>query len=743
MNILAELRILVVFGVLLAVLAPPAVAQDAPLRKSDIVRMLSGSTYSVAEVATIIRSNCLSFGPTERDLSDFRNLGASDAVLAAVRGCAERADDGEPARVVPQPAPTPAATPSYEVEPIPGRVTAPVDSVAVVTVLVRRGGDPFGGLEVVLQGSGAVSGGASTDRAATSGADGRATIRVPTGTRAARYPLTITASGATTTGTTSLVLETLPGPPTVLVSPGSPLTYEGGSLELPVEVDDAFGNPVPDAEVVVAGVPDGSVIARGSTDEEGRVAMTLSAEDLRDVNRLVLSSGEGTLGEIELRFDMQASRMEFVEGTSQTGVPGAPLDEPVTVAVYDASGNPAVNADVRFTVRNGGLDAESRRTGRDGRASVRVTAGSDETRPVEIRARSGSSDAVVSLPILSRQGVVAEAMARGVRRLEEGDARGAVASFERAVELEPRNANAWAGLGRALAAAGRPQEARTAYEQVLDLDPDNQEANVALDMPGIGRNVFGADFWGGSTLDSEREAGFRHAEVRINPAVEWLEIRAVFDDALNLRHPWLKRGEDDLRSFAGGVDLRWGSARRLTTTVEVGRREQPISELAQNTFMLAQGIRLDGGGSLRAGGWAGRWFDRDDFVLFAEGRFPTSRRVTIIPSVSYADEAGSNVLTELGLTATGRAPETEVRGGLKLRIESPDGWGVEPGLAVGSVGSELSDEYEGSLLDATTHLWVRLGQVRLQGFARYQSPPGTRSFWTVALGLGFDVRAPR
>ena len=741
MNIFAQIRVLVVFGVLLAVLAPPAAAQDAPLRKSDIVRMLSGSTYSVAEVASIVRANCLSFAPTERDLSDFRALGANDAVLTAVRQCAE--DAGQAAAPQPTPTPAPAPSPSYEVEPIPGQVTAPVDSVAVVTVLVRRGGQPYGGLEVVLQGSGEIAGGAATDRAGTSGADGRATIRVPTGTRAARYSLAITASGVTLTGTTNFVLETMAGPPTVLVSPGSPVTYEGGSLDLPVEVADAFGNAVSGAQVVVAGMPDGSVISRGTTGEDGRTELRLSAEDLRDVNRLVLSSEDGTLGEIELRFDMQASRMEFVEGTSQAGVPGEPLEQAVTVEVYDARGNPAVNADVRFTVRNGSLDAESRRTGRNGRASVRVTAGADESRPVEIRARSGSADAVVSLSILSREGVVAEAMSRGVRRLEEGDARGAIASFERAVELEPRNANAWAGLGRALAAAGRPQEARTAYEQVLDLDPDNQEANAALDRPDIGRSVFGADFWGGSTLDSDREAGFRYAEVRVNPDVDWLAFHGVFDDALNLRYPWLKRGEDDLRSFAGGLDLRWGSARHLTTTVEVGRREQPISDLAQNTFMLAQGIRLESGGTLRVGAWAGRWFDRDDYVVFAEGRFPASRNVTIIPSVSYADEAGSNVLTERGLTATGRAPETEVRGGLKLRIESPSGWGVEPGLAVGSVASDLSDEFEGSLLDATTLLWVRLGQVRLQGFARYQSPPGTRSFWSVALGLGFDVRAPR
>lgn len=737
-------RTLALLGALLTLSVASAAAQDAPLRKSDVVRMLSGTTYSVSEVATIVRSNCLSFEPSERDLADFRDLGADDAVLSAVRDCAARgvADGAAPADEGAAGA-RPAAVPTFEVEPVPGTVRAPIDSAALVTVLVHRGGQPASGLNVVLRGSGAIQGGSASDLSAASGADGRATIRVPTGTRVGRYPLTIASPAGNLTGTTSLVLETIPGAAAGIASPTSPLTYAGGALELPVEVVDEFGNPVPDAEVAVAGLPGGTVLERGTTGGDGRISMSIPSDDLRGVDRLVVSSGGATLAELELRFDVSAATMAFVEGHSQTGVPGEPLAEPVTVEVYDRAGDPAANVEVVFAVRNGELAADTVRTGPAGRASVRVTAGTDASRPVEIRARSGPADAVASLPVLSPEGILAEAIAQGARRLAAGDAAGAVAAYERAVELEPRNANAWAGLARALTAAGRPGEARTAWEQVLDIDPGNQEADEALSSAGLRRDVFSADLWGGSTLDSERDAGLRHAEVRVDPAVDWLRIRAMFDDGLNLRHPWLKRGEDDLRSFAGGVDLRWGSVRQLVTTVELGRREQPISDLTQNTFLLAQGIRLDGGGELRFGGWVGRWFDRDDYVLFAEGRFPTSPYLSIIPSLSYADEAGSNVLTGDGLTATGRAPETEVRGGLKLRFESPEGWGFEPGLAVGSVASELSDEYEGSLLDATTRAWVRLGQVQLQGFLRYQSPPGTRSFWTVALGFGFDVRETR
>jgi hypothetical protein len=334
-------------------------------------------------------------------------------------------------------------------------------------------------------------------------------------------------------------------------------------------------------------------------------------------------------------------------------------------------------------------------------------------------------------------------MAQARRRLAAGDTTAAVAAFERATELNPGNSAAWVGLAELEMAAGRTDDARYAYEQALEADPDNEAARSALASPALSRSVFGADVWGGTTQDNGRDPGLRYAEVRIDPAVGWLRLRGYYDDALNLRHPWLKRGRDDLQGFGGGVDLRWGESRRLTTTVELGRREQPISELTQNTFLLAQDFRLAGGGGVQVGGWVGRWFDRDDYVVFGEGRFPVSRMVTVLPSVSYGDNAGSNVTTGEDRLGTGRTPETEVRGGLKLRVESPDGWGFEPGLAVGSVSSDLSDEFSGSLLDATTRLWTNLGQVRLEGFVRYQSPPGTPSFWTFALGFGFDVRARR
>lgn len=63
----------------------------APLRKSDLVRLLSGAVLSQGELAQLVSRNCLTFDPTDRDRSDLRRLGAERAVLAAVEACRRRA----------------------------------------------------------------------------------------------------------------------------------------------------------------------------------------------------------------------------------------------------------------------------------------------------------------------------------------------------------------------------------------------------------------------------------------------------------------------------------------------------------------------------------------------------------------------------------------------------------------------------------------------------------------------------
>ena len=97
----------------------------APLRKSDLVRLLSGSVMSQEEMAQLVRRNCLSFTPTERDRADFQRLGAEAPVLAAVNACARRAS--RPAVTRPRvTAPPPVAQSTPLPQPPPPRAPPPV-----------------------------------------------------------------------------------------------------------------------------------------------------------------------------------------------------------------------------------------------------------------------------------------------------------------------------------------------------------------------------------------------------------------------------------------------------------------------------------------------------------------------------------------------------------------------------------------------------------------------------------------
>jgi hypothetical protein len=104
----------------------------APLRKSDLVRLLSTATITQQEVAELVRANCVTFEPTERDRQDLRRLGAELPLLAAVDECARR----QAARAAPKP--PPAAPPSPPPAP-PGAIRMSAERSAFITGAGQRG----------------------------------------------------------------------------------------------------------------------------------------------------------------------------------------------------------------------------------------------------------------------------------------------------------------------------------------------------------------------------------------------------------------------------------------------------------------------------------------------------------------------------------------------------------------------------------------------------------------------------
>src|SRR2546423_14946957 len=103
--------LLVTLGVLPA---PAARAQGTkPLRKAELVRMLATRAIPKADVAALVRRNCVTFQPTAHDRTDLRAAGADEAVLTAIDQCLR-------ARLArPPPPPPPAARPAPPPPPPP------------------------------------------------------------------------------------------------------------------------------------------------------------------------------------------------------------------------------------------------------------------------------------------------------------------------------------------------------------------------------------------------------------------------------------------------------------------------------------------------------------------------------------------------------------------------------------------------------------------------------------------------
>jgi len=750
-----------------------AAAQErTPLQKSEVVRLLTSGTYTDAEVATIIRQNCLSFNPTARDRTDFRALGANPAILDEIDRCvADR----------PAQAAAPAAAPGIEVT----RRTWEARAGGEVSISARvlEGGAPVEGERLVLEGAAGIVGGTGLDPVESTQEDGRAVFSLSAGTLARDYELVVRSLDRPVRPSAAARLSVLPGAPAAVDADEGVLDPSAGPLGVRLVVRDAWGNAVPGAPLVLlAGDDDGTVLFEGATTEDGSVAVRLPEAALADVPRVTVRSGDTRLAALAVARPERPSSIVIISGGSQVAQPGEVLLEPLVIEVRDGEGRPVPGVPVQLSASDGSITPERATTGSDGRleAVVRLGAAGGETvvrvatasTEREIRyspLRGGRSVAEVEADLneadrLLAAGDIAAARAlyddvarydplnrraglgRARSALAAGQAEEAVGWAESLLERNPEDAEAWLELARARAALDEQDAALFAYEQALLLDPGLEEAEAAL-AASAGRvapdPVLALEAWGGTTVDDGRGFGLPYAEARVVPA-PWVELRVTWDDMLGLRTPYLVRGRDALQSLYGAAALRYGAEDRFVTMFEAGRRDQPepdggADDVYQTSWRLEQTIPLSSTSELRLGGWLGRWYDRDDKAVYAEALFGLGSDLSLHPMLSYADNAGSNVTGDDGEPGTGRDPETEIRGGLGLRYET-GALGLEPAIAYGSVDSD-DDAFDGGLLDLTARARVRLGtSLNLNGFVRYQSPPGTPSFVTVALGLGLAIR---
>jgi tetratricopeptide (TPR) repeat protein len=573
---------------LLTVTGSDVAAQDTGLSKSELVRVVVSPDAEVQKLETI-RARCLSFEPTDGDWRDLRNLGASEELIGAAQQCAR---DAQAVRVALN----------------ASRATVRAGDTTMVTVDLSRSGSPLEGQSAVLSGSGGSGDGTRLSR--TTNASGRAFFSIPAGERPGATRYTLSVAGTDLQGPTRITVTTVAALPAAATIDPPSLELGAGEAapEIRVSVQDRFGNPVDGAQLeLVGGVDEGApVLATAATDADGAAGLQITGDPPAGQTTWEIRDGETVLASLPVQIEAPGADV----GAAGAAAAGAiALD---ARAMDDA----AVSAGLASLEADDPVAAE---------ASFRDALGISPRR----------ADAQKGL---------AEAM------LAQGKGDEAVTWFEFATRQTPGDADAWDGLGRAYTAAGRRDDAATAFARAHEIDPSREE--LAAEIEDLGRppgHVTGV-LWGGSTSGNSQSGGIRRAafDVSLSPAVT---LWGGWDRSLAPRSPELVRGPDEWDGWYAGGSLAYGSGHRLETSIDLGQRNQkfsPIDEsssLAQNVYRLTQTVRFSDdrrAAQLKVGGYLGRWFDRDDWIVFTRFKAPIGDQLSLVASGSYGETIGTN-----------------------------------------------------------------------------------------------------
>ncbi len=325
-------RVVLVTALATAPPAPPPLAAQSnqPLRKTDLIRYLSGGTMTTAQIAQLVQRNCVSFTPTARDRQNLLALGADSVILARIDACLRSrtaaAIPAAPTTPAPTRRPPPAAAPPLPTPPEPPpppppallvavplatHVQAMVGGSAVIGVALKRGTVAVTGTRLVLRGTGRLAGPGGADAEAETDERGIAQFRFPTGGSAATVRLAIeTLSGDSLSAPADVELATvLPLPPPGPPPPAPDRTGfvqgmgqrgrvgEAAPVAVVFEVRDSAGRALPGVRVSLA-IVNGRLAgapADATTDSSGQVSVQVTFGERAGVPTVVT----GSVGSIE------------------------------------------------------------------------------------------------------------------------------------------------------------------------------------------------------------------------------------------------------------------------------------------------------------------------------------------------------------------------------------------------------------------------------------------------------------
>ena len=661
-------------AVAFVVSAEPLRAQEGGLSKSALVRVVVSADAPADKVATV-RSRCLSFEPTEGDWQDLRNLGASEELIDAARRCAADAQ---------------AVTVALSAS----RTTVRAGDTTLVTVDLSRAREALSDQSLTLTGAGGPGAGDRITR--TTNASGRAFFSIPAGESLGATRYTVAAPGVDLTGPTRITITTVPDVAAAASTDPAALEFTLGAEvpEVAVDVRDRFDNPVSglDVELIAGTEADAPVVASATTGTGGSATLRVEGEPPSTATTWGVRGAGIVLATIPVSIDTTATPADPAVPVAAAPAQ-APIDAAVSAGLAQLAAGEAELAEQSF------------------RDALRLS-------PRRADAQKGLAESL----------------------LAQGREEAAVTWYEVATRQSPMDADAWDGLGRAYSAAGRRDDAATAFARAQEIDPSREELQTEIaDLSRPPGYVTGT-LWGGSTSGNDESGGLRRAalDVAVSPAIS---LRGGWDRSLVPRSPELVRGPDEWNGWYAGGALRYGAGRRLETSFDLGQRKQtfsPVDEsasLEQNLYRLTQTVRFSDQRrttELKFGGYLGRWFDRDDWIVFTRLKTPIGRQLSLVASGSYGENIGNNWVE------SGRHADKDGRVYAGVAWETEKGFLIQPVLGLGSVSSDRSDDLSGSLVDLLLEAAVPISRgAQIQGFVRHQRPPGIEAYTTFALGLGF------
>lgn len=263
----------------------------------------------------------------------------------------------------------------------------------------------------------------------------------------------------------------------------------------------------------------------------------------------------------------------------------------------------------------------------------------------------------------------------------------AAARFGALAAEHPEDAELAMMHARTLLAERRLGDARTAYEKVLALQPDNIDARNGLRVASTATPKVELTTWLGVTWfdDEERpraeaNLGFRFVEVAIWPT-QTARIWFQYDNGLTLDNVVLSAGNRAVPAGYIGGFSNYGPTHNHTTRVELGWRSLPGS-VGQTLIRTEHVIALPNRFSLKGGFWLGpRSDDRTEWIGHAGLTVPLGDRFELSPTFFYATNGMPN--------------EKEWRVLLSGEYRFENGWQLSGGLAGGQASTGYINDYRG------------------------------------------------